>query len=312
LDISIIIVNWNTKNLLISCIDSIYNNISNLHFEIIVVDNGSQDGSITAVKEKYPNIILIANNKNLGFAVANNMAFKLMKGKYALLLNTDCILTKGAIEELFNFMEKHPEAGICCGQLLNMDGSKQNSFSSFPSIFFYLINESLLKFIWPSKFPSKYKSYSFPIKVDSCIGACMLIRKKALKDVGYFDEDYFFFFEETDMAYRMKKKGWEIYFIPSAYIYHAQGKSVGAKPYSRMMFYKSRYIFFKKHYPNIYRFFYVLIFLRVIINTIINFMGIFLTIGLNKSIKNKFLTYLNLIIWHIKGCPQVYPKGNKE
>jgi len=307
LDISVIIVNWNTKDLLLSCLSSIYKNISNLSFEVIVVDNGSKDGSVEAVKKSYPGVILIENKRNLGFAAANNMGFRIMKGKYALLLNTDCILKKGAVEELFYFMEKHPDAGICCGQLLNLDGSKQNSFATFPCLLSYITNESLLKILWPSKFPSKYRSYPKPIRVDSCIGACMMIRKEALDKIGLFDEDYFFFFEETDLAYRMKNAGWNIYFVPSAQVYHAQGKSVGSGIRSRMMFYKSRYIFLKKHYSN-FRLYYMIIFLRLIINTILNLLGVCISLGLSKSMRNKFMVYLQLIIWHIKGCPQIYPR----
>lgn len=313
MDISIIIVNWNTKDLLLSCISSIHKNISEiLTYEVIVVDNGSKDGSVDAIKTIYPEVILIENEKNLGFAIANNIAFKKMRGRYALLLNTDCILTKGAVNELFTFMENHPDAGICCGQLLNQDGSKQNSFASFPCLLSYLTNESLLKIIWPSKFPSKYNSYSAPIKVDSCIGACMMIRKKALDEVGLFDEDYFFFFEETDLSYRMKKSGWNVYFIPFVKIYHIQGKSVGSDILSRAMFYKSRYIFLKKHYSKKLIIYFSLIFLRLIFNALLNLLGTIMCLGLNKSIKKRFVRYVKLILWHIKGCPQIYPDGGKK
>jgi len=309
LDVSIIIVNWNTKDLLVSCISSVYKSISDsISYEIIVVDNGSRDGSSDAVRGIYPQVRLIQNERNLGFACANNRAFRIMKGRYALLLNTDCTLTDGSIEELFYFMEKHPEVGACCGQLLNPDGSKQNSFSNFPSLLEFLTNKSLLKIICPSRFPSKYVSYNNPIEVDSCIGACMMIRKKALEDVGYFDEDYFFFFEETDLAYRLKKAGWKIYFVPYARIYHEQGKSVGSGIESRAMFYKSMYLFLKKHYPDKYLLYRAVIFFRLILNTFLNFIATAFSFGLIKSVRNRFLRYTKLIIWHIKGCPEIYPK----
>ncbi|RLB07043.1 MAG: glycosyltransferase family 2 protein [Deltaproteobacteria bacterium] len=312
LDVSIIIVNWNTKDLLLSCISSVYSSISkNLKYEIIVVDNGSHDGSSEAVKKSYPQVLVIQNKKNLGFAAANNIAFKIMKGKYALLLNTDCTLTKGAVEALYSFMEEHPEAGITCGQLLNPDGSKQNSFSNFPSLLEYITNKSLLKIIWPSRFPSKYNSYNKPIEVDSCIGACVLLRKEAIEEVGYFDEDYFFFFEETDLAFRLKKAGWKVYFVPCAKIYHAQGKSVGSNITSRALFYKSMYTFLKKHYQ-IHYIYKGIIFLRLIINTLLNLAGTIFTFGLNKSVKHRFFRYLLLIYWHIRGCPQLYPEERQN
>ncbi len=312
LDISIIIVNWNTKDLLISCISSVYQTLSDsISYEIIVVDNGSKDGSSDAIRRIYPQVRLIQNKRNLGFACANNKAFRIMKGRYALLLNTDCTLTEGAVENLFYFMEKRPEAGACCGQLLNPDGSKQNSFSNFPSLLEFLTNKSLLKIIWPSKFPGKYISYDKPIEVDSCIGACMMIRKKALKDIGYFDEDYFFFFEETDLAYRLKKAGWKIYFVPHAKIYHEQGKSVGSGIESRAMYYRSMYIFLRKHYSDRYILYRSVIFLRLIINTMLNLIATTFSLGLSKKVRDRFLRYIKLIIWHMRGCPQIYPDGER-
>jgi GT2 family glycosyltransferase len=308
LDVSIIIVNWNTKELLLSCISSVYTNISNkLKYEIIVVDNASCDGSSEAVKKTYPQVLVIQNKRNLGFAAANNIAFKIMRGKYALLLNTDCILTKGAIETLYRFMEEHTEAAMSCGQLLNLDGSKQNSFSNFPSLLELITNKSLLRIIWPSKFPSKYKDYNEPIEVDSCIGACVMLRKEAIEELGYFDEDYFFFFEETDLAYRLKKAGWKVYFIPCARIYHAQGKSVGSNMEARALFYKSMYIFLRKHYKN-YKIYKTVIFFRLVVNTLLNLLGTILSLGLNKNLRSKFYRYFLLIQWHIKKCPQLYPK----
>jgi len=302
-DLSVIIVNWNRKDLLLNCLSSVFKNISGLSFEVIVVDNGSDDGSPSAVREKYPEVILIENRENLGFAKANNIAFRIMKGRYALLLNNDCILKKGSVEALYRFMEENPDVGICCGQLLNPDGSKQNSFSSFPNLLFYLTNESLMKILFPKRFPSKYIDYRSPIEVDSCIGACMMIRKEALDSVGYFDEDYFFFFEETDLAYRMKKKGWKVFFVPSAQIYHLQGKTVGSGSGARILFYRSRYTFLKKHYPERYWIYKAVIFSRVFFNMILNLFGLAFTFGMKESIKEKFIRYKDLFIWHLKGCP---------
>jgi len=145
MDISIIIVNWNTKRLLLECLSSVFKTINKLSFEIWLVDNASSDGSVEAVKQNYPDVKIIQNKKNLGFAAANNIALESMSGRYALLLNTDTILTNGAVENLFDFMEKNQDAGMACGQLLNQDGSKQNSIANFPGILSLLGNESLLQ-----------------------------------------------------------------------------------------------------------------------------------------------------------------------
>jgi len=303
MDISIIIVNWNTKDLLLDCLSSVFKTVNGLSSEVWLVDNASVDGSVEAVRSGYPGVKIIQNNENLGFAAANNLAFARMKGRYALLLNTDTLLTNGAVKEIYDFMESNPKVGIACGQLLNLDGSKQNSIANFPSLLSLLCNETLLRILLPKKFPSKRKEYPSPIAIDSGIGACLMARKKAMDKVGFFDEQYFFFFEETDWAYRMKRAGWKVYFVPTAEIYHAQGKSVGSSAEARITFYRSRYIFFKKWRPRSYGLIRSVIFVRLLINTLLSFFGVLFTLGLNGQIRKKLNIYLQLIMWHLHGCP---------
>jgi GT2 family glycosyltransferase len=304
MDISIIIVNWNTKKLLLDCIRSIHETVKNISFEIWLVDNASTDGSVEAVKQNYPDVKIIQNTKNLGFAAANNKALKKMQGQYALLLNTDTVLTNGAVEDLFDFMEKNSDAGMACGQLLNQDGSKQNSVANFPGIHSLVCNESLLQILFPKKFLGKRREYKKPVEVDSCIGACLMVRKKAMDEVGLLDENYFFFFEETDWAYRMKQAGWRIYFVPSAKIFHIQGQTVGHNVVSRIMFYRSRYIYFKKWHKNSYPLIRFIIFVRLLINAILSLAGVVATIGMNAGIRRKLSVYSRLILWHLVGCPE--------
>ena len=304
MDVCIIIVNWNTKKLLLDCIRSIHETVKNISFEIWLVDNASTDGSLEAVKQNYPDVNIIRNKKNLGFAAANNMALERMRGQYVLLLNTDTILTNGAVEDLFDFMEKNSDAGMACGQLLNKDGSKQNSVANFPGIHSLICNESLLQILFPKKFPGKRREYKKPVEVDSCIGACLMVRKKAMDEVGLLDKRYFFFFEETDWAYRMKQAGWKIYFVPSAKIFHIQGQTVGHNADSRIMFYRSRYIYFKKWHKNSYPLIRFIIFVRLLINTILSLAGVVATFGMNAGIRRKLSVYSRLILWHLVGCPE--------
>ncbi len=303
MDISIIIVNWNTRELLLKCLLSVFETAKGISFEIWLVDNASSDGSAEAAKAGFPNIQVIENKNNLGFAAANNRAFRCMKGRYALLLNTDTLLTPGAIKKLYDFMENRPNVGMACGQLLNPDGSKQNSMANFPSLLSLLCNETILRIFIPGKFPSKRREYQAPIEIESCIGACMMVRKEAMDEIGFLDEKYFFFFEETDWAYRMKEAGWKVYFVPEAHIYHAQGKSVGGSAEARIMFYRSRYIFFRKWRPRAYGVICCVILARLLINTLLAIMGVLLTLCLHRPIKNKLINYFQLIIWHLKGCP---------
>ncbi len=303
MDLSIIVVNWNTRDLLKNCVDSIFNTIQGITCEVIVVDNGSTDGSVEMLHLSFPRVHLIANTENRGFGVANNQALRIMKGRYALLLNSDTVLTAKAVQELFLFMETHPEAAMACGQLLNEDGSKQHSFANFPNLLTLMTNTPLLEYLFPHRYPSKRYDYHEPIEVDSGIGACLMVRKAAMDDVGLFDERYFFFFEETDWAYAMRQTGWKIYYIPSAHIYHLQGKSIGANYRSRIEFYRSRYQYFKKWYHCPY---YLTvsgaIFIRLIVNWLLTSAAVFVTLGFNKGFLAKWFLYYHVLLWHLAGC----------
>lgn len=304
MDISIIIVNWNTKDLLRNCLNSIYQTVQNITLEIIVVDNASHDGSVVMLREEFPQVTIIENTTNRGFGAANNQAFGIMKGRYALLLNTDTVLKEHAVYELFSFMEAHPDASMACGQLLNADGSKQNSIASFPTLWTLLFNTPLLEYLFPKRYPSKRYNYEEPIEVDSGIGACLLVRKQAIDEVGMFDERYFFFFEETDWALQMKTAGWKIYHVPSALIYHLQGQSIGRDTRSRIEFYRSRYQFFKKwKNRNYYLFVSSVIFVRTIINWLLTSLGNMITLFTNRNLRNKWVVNSKLILWHLNGRP---------
>lgn len=300
--VSVVIVNWNTKELLKNCLNSVYQTIHDLNFEIIVVDNASSDGSLEMLQQNFPEVIRIGNQENRGFGAANNQAFAVMQGKYALLLNTDALLTPDAVKRLWTFCEANSDAAIVCGQLLNADGSKQNSIASFPSLLTLAANTSLLEYLFPRKFPSKRYDHAGPVEVDSAIGACMMIRKKAMDEVGVFDERYFFFFEETDLAYTMHQSGWKTYHIPDVYIYHLQGQSIGANVRSRIEFYRSRYKFFSKwHSRSYYLAVRALIFGRLLINWLFSVAAVIFTLGLNKKLRHKFFVYSQLIVWHFMG-----------
>ncbi len=299
MNISIIIVNWNTKDLLRDCLSSIYKTIDPLTHEIIVVDNASSDGSMAMLAAEYPQVKIIANKENRGFGAANNQGFAVMQGRYALLINTDAVLTAGAVQKLWAFAEANSRVAIVCGQLLNADGSKQNSIAAFPTLLTLAVNTSLLEYLFPRRYPSKRYGHAGPLEVDSAIGACMMIRKKALDEVSFFDDRYFFFFEETDMAYAMKRSGWQIYQVPDALIYHLQGQSIGHNARSRIEFYRSRYQFLRKWNGSMYyRTASLIIFLRLIADALLNAVGVVLTLGLVTSLRQKMAVYMQIIKWH--------------
>lgn len=312
MDISFIIVNWNTQHLLEACLHSIYDTVQDVAFEVIVVDNGSQDGSVTFLKDYFPSVRIIENSNNRGFGAANNQAFAIMKGRYALLLNTDAILTPHAAADLFSFMESTPDAALACGQLLNGDGTKQNSIAVAPSLATLLFNMAVLEYLFPKQFPSKRYAHPNPIEIESAVGACIIVRRDAIDDVGLFDERYFFFFEETDWMWRMRIGGWKLYHVPYAQIYHLQGQSIGPSIRSRMEFYRSRYQFLKKWNGSCYNACAVtIIFCRLTINLLSMTIGCAATLWRKKSIRDKWRLYEQLFLWHLKGCPS-YDGSRKE
>lgn len=305
MDVSIIIVNWNTKELLLGCLKSVYDTTIGSNIEVIVVDNGSHDGSSQAVKESFPPVKLIQNSENKGFAKANNQALSIAAGRYMLFLNSDALLTNGSLTALVNFMNKIPEASIAACQYINRDGSKQNSFDNFPTLATELLNKTLLKTLFPQKYPSKKKEYHKPMEIDSVIGACMIVRKEAIKQVGMLDEDYFFFMEETDWCFRMHKAGWKIYHLPEIKVYHLQGQSKEKNPSKAWIeYYRSSYTFFKKH-RSVFSYFTLRI-LRVcklIVNLVLVLLGLLATLCLDKGLRRRFRIYRDLLLWHIKLCP---------
>jgi len=245
MDLSIIIVNWNTRELLLDCLHSVYNLVEKISYEVFVVDNASVDGSAEAVQRNFPQVKLIVNQENRGFARANNQVLPLVSSRYALLLNSDTRIIKGALETMVAFMDENPKVGLAAPQYLNQDGSKQNSFANFPGLISELINRSLPKLFFPKKYPSKRQDINTPVAVESIIGACMMVRTEAMKKVGYMDEHYFFFLDETDWSYRMWKAGYSVFHLPQARIYHIHGAATKKKVPARtwIEYYRSSYYF---------------------------------------------------------------------
>jgi len=306
IDLSIVIVSWNTKEYLLPCLTSIFEKGQRMASEVILVDNGSQDGGRIEVKRAFPSVHIIENEKNLGFAKAVNQGLQKASGRYVLLLNPDTQMKEGAIERLVSFMDAHSDVGVAGAQLLNADGSKQNSIANFPSLATELFNKSLLRWLFPKKFPGKERDYPEPVEVDSVIGACMVVRRKAMEQVGLLDEDYFLFLEETDWCYRMKRAGWKIYHVPQAEVYHFQGKSAEtAKKRAKVEFYRSRYHFFRKNRGSLQ--WCVLLsglMIRLIFELLMMTVASLVTFFAVKGWLRKLSTYAYLFGWHLRFCPE--------
>lgn len=307
-DVSIVIVNYNTCELLEACLTSLLTSLVNVHFEIWVVDNASSDGSADMVENRFPLVHCIRNSVNLGFARANNKAMCQVAGRYVVLLNSDTIMIPMALETIVSFMDKHQGVGICGGQLLNQDGSLQNSIASIPSLATELLNKSLLRRFFPNKYLGKELHIEHPLEVESIIGACMVVSRAAIEDVGLLDERYFFFFEETDWCLSMRKAGWKVFFHPHAKIFHLQGGSAKKVPIPvRIEYWKSRYLFFHKHLPASR---FMLLRMGLIIRLLLSLVTQTVAAPFSVSIHSRLNLNWSLLRWHLHGCPDSWGIAN--
>ncbi len=312
--LSFIIVNWNTCGLLLECLDSIHSTVTGYQYEIYVIDNGSEDGSAEKVKKRFGGEInLIENSENSGFARANNQALRRAGGKYIVLLNSDTVLMENTIRSIVSFLEKNPSAAMAGPCMKSGDGKIQNSYDNFPSLLTELFNKSILRLFLPNRFAGKTSKASQPFEVDSLIGACIVVRSEAIKDVGLFDEDYFFFLEETDWCLRMRKAGWKIFHHPVAELVHLQGQSKKLRPsLAWIEYYRSLYLFFKKNRSAAsYVTLRLFRFIKLIINLLLTIAGLCLTLGTKKRYREKTFVYAHLIWWHLCGCPDNVGLRNK-
>lgn len=263
MELSIIIVNFNTKDITRACLDSITKWCEGEPWEIIVVDNGSTDDSREMLKT-YPGITLILNKKNLGFAKANNKGIKIAKGKYILLLNSDTEIRQDSIQTMLRFMDGHLKAGAatCRLDLVSggMDPACHRGFPTPWASFSYMIG---LEKLFPriplvAGYHMGYKNMTIPHQVDCISGAFFLARREAIDEVGLLDEDYFMYAEDIDWAYRFKQKGWEVWFNPEASVLHKKKQSGRSnilrsrQVITERHFHMSNWLFYKKHYEKKY------------------------------------------------------------
>jgi len=261
-DLTVSIVSYNSLNFLRDCLDSILENPPSLKYEIIVVDNASADGSCELVQKNFPQVKLLRNSKNTGFAAANNKAISKTNSKYILLINSDCKVYKNSLDNLVSFMEKNKKVGIAGPKIINSDGSVQLSCRKFPSIFNAAFHTILTNIVPNNPFSRKYKladvNRDTPFEVDWVSGSAMIIRRKALEDTGPIDERYFMYVEDLDLCYRMWQKSWKVYYYPCASILHHIGGSSGnseLKACFRMQ--RSVFYFFWKNHRKSWKIFLI-------------------------------------------------------
>lgn len=267
MDLSVIVVSYNTKDLLRQCLNSVLKHTKGIKYEVIVVDNASKDGSPKAVEKfaknnsRKPTVILIKNRTNLGFAAANNRGIKKAKGKYLLLLNSDTILKENSLKKMIDWMKKNEKVGIASCQLVYQDGSLQRTGGYFPNLlrvfnWMFFIDDlpfikELIKPFHPHEPRTGWLSSRYFQKQhfqDWVTGAFFLTRKKVIDQVGYLDEKFFMYVEEVEFCYRAKQDGWQVVYLPITKIVHLAQKS-GTQAGARLGEYRGLIYFYQKHKP---------------------------------------------------------------
>ncbi len=229
-EVSVAVVNWNTQDILRDCLRSIYEQCGEIDLEVIVIDNASTDGSVEMVKKDFPQVTLIENSKNRGFAAANNQGIDISKGRYVLLLNSDTVVLDNALAKTVAFADSHPEAAVVGCRVLNPGRTLQPTCFMFPSILNMLLSSTYLYKLFPkNKFFGRERmtwwNRNDIREVDVVTGCFMLVRQDAIKKVGSMDEQFFMYGEETDWCYRFKQAGWKVMFTPVCEIIHLGGQS---------------------------------------------------------------------------------------
>lgn len=234
-DVSVLVVNWNTRNILRDLLASIFAETRGVSFEVIVVDNSSCDGSADMVSREFPQVILIANDANRGFGAANNQGMEIARGRYILLMNSDTVVLDGAIQKTVVFADGCPGAGVVGCRVLQADRTLSQTAVMLPSLLNMVLGLSRLDQLFQHHpFFDRERlgawRYDTVRDVPSVVGCFMLLRREALRQVGGFDERYFMFCEEMDLCLRMRNAGWRLVFFPGAEILHLHGASSNLVP----------------------------------------------------------------------------------
>ncbi|SEA36096.1 Glycosyltransferase, GT2 family [Xylanibacter ruminicola] len=250
--LSVIIVNYNVRPYLTACLDSVQRALEGIESEVFVVDNHSDDDSVEVVSRDYAWVHLINNRDNLGFSKANNIAIRQAQGEYILLLNPDTVVAEDTLKGVIDFMDQHPKAGGAGVRMHNADGTlAPESRRAIPTPF--VAARKMLGFT--KRYYMSYLSWDAPAQIEVVSGAFMLLRHKAIYEVGMLDEDFFMYGEDIDLSYRLLQGGWQNWYLPYD-IVHYKGQSTSKSDFRYVhVFYQAMLIFFRKHYSHLSFFF---------------------------------------------------------
>ena len=302
---SVVIPHRNGAELLLGAVEALKACWDPACDEAIVVDNASSDDSLAQLARLHPDVAVIRNVCNNGFGRACNQGLRVARGEFALILNNDARLSAGVLDAFAEFFRQHTDAGLLTGQLVGPDGQLQRAFGFYPGF----ASETGIGRKRKAKFPAD----SEPFQVETLVGACMAARMAAVRETGGFDEDFFFYFEETEWCLRLHLRGWGIWLLPALKILHGKGEST--RPLrlnaqlemlrSRLLYYRKAFSFRMAAMLTVWRV------LRLLLNTLSAGIGVLLTAGLVGGGRRKAVAYLTQVAWLLRGCPDSWGLPDK-
>jgi GT2 family glycosyltransferase len=252
MDLSILVVNWNTRDLLVDCLQSVHDTLQGLQFELLVVDNASTDGSVAMVREKFPTVRLIENQENVGFARASNQAIDHSRGRYVMLLNSDARLMGDAAQQIVHFLDTHPRTGIVGARLISPEGDPQVAYGPLPTLMSEVVSllgmDKGLASAASGPACGQTTAARPALETGWVGGACLTARRQTLEEIGLLDEQFFMFSEEVDLCRRATSAGWDVVHLPWAEVIHVGAGSTGPTSGRYLMLYQAKLRYFAKHH----------------------------------------------------------------
>lgn len=309
IDLSIVIVTYETRAITLECLAAIdreiraRNDPGRIETETILIDNASTDGTARAVATLHPWVTVIPLDVNLGFAKGCNVGLRRASGRHAVLLNSDTIVRRDALEQCVAYLDEHPEAGVVGPQLLHADGRRQNSVHAAPGVLSELVPRGVLETLFSRRFPSKRRRSRTPVEVEAVLGACLVVRREVWTTLGGLPEEYFMFLEETDWCWSIRDAGWRIVHLPEVELVHLSGASSTRKDAlrKRIEYHRSLYRFLTKRRG--VRATRAVRMQRVVKGAVGVVLGAPLACFSERQ-RRRWRERAGLLAWHLRGCPE--------
>ena len=308
MDLSIVIVSWNTRALTLDCLASLEVALVDagvaMVAEVLVVDNASSDGTVAAIAARFPSVRVIASPRNLGFAAGCNAGVRAASGRHVLFLNSDARIDGQALGGCVDFLDHHADVGVVGPQLLDVAGRRRNSIHNAPTLTSELVPKALLQFLFRRRFPSRRWVGDRPLDVEAVTGAAFFARATAIAEVGPLPEDYFLFLEETDWCLRMRRAGWRVVHLPTFFAVHIAGASSKRRDpaLTRIEYHRSLYHFFRVNRGMGST---AMVFALRLLKTVF-YLIVRVPVGLVGGERGRasLRVHRSVLAWHLRGCPR--------